>query len=251
MKNNQLRFKYKQEGSGPPVLCLHGFLEDETMWDEIHLSGYNKVTINLPGHGNEDYLNEDGLIHNWAQLILNDLVELGLENITVIGHSMGGYVAMEMLNINPSKVSVILLNSNFWEDSAEKKKNRLRVAELVQTKKYFFVNEAIPALFSNPELHSKVIQELVRKASDMESQSIANASIAMSKRADLSRVMKEYSDKVEIIQGLKDEIIPIDLMREKCSGKMIYEINSGHMSHIEQNQITNDLLNNLLKKNGN
>lgn len=250
MKNKFERFSFQQDKqSGKNVLFLHGFLENSSMWNDIQIDGICKLTVNLPGHGSNEF--QSGLdqnIENWASQLIELLHEKGVEKYSIVGHSMGGYVALEMLNQNSAIEKVILLNSNFWTDSELKKENRRRVAELVLDKKLLFINEAIPNLFQHPEDHQDAIFQLISEASEMHSEAIGGASIAMANRKDFTAFSKSRPNKVVILQGRFDTIVPIELMQKRNGGELdMYFINSGHMSHIEAYEETINLLNKVLK----
>lgn len=228
---------YRVSGEGRPVVFLHGFLESISMWDFLKpFVNIQCVFVDLPGHG-KSVLNEELelTMTSTAEAVIQITKELGIDSYDVIGHSMGGYVAVEMKRIDQSCDRVILLNSNFWEDSKTKKVDRRRVAELVQTKKEAFVKTAIPNLFMSPKNQPKEVEGLIIEASDISSDTISSSSIAMSLRLDNSRVIASYAHKVLIIQGEFDPIIPMEMMKEKIED---YDVElciipSGHMAHIE------------------
>ena len=126
---------YKIVGKGFPVVFLHGFLESVSMWDylKLEMMNFQSILIDLPGHG--DSLNEDEdvpSIEYMAFKVKELLIHLNIKDFSVVGHSMGGYVSLVLkneLNISSSGFilncsKVVLLNSNFWEDSEEKKRDR-------------------------------------------------------------------------------------------------------------------------------
>ncbi len=112
-------------GSGPVLVFIHGFLESSTMWDVLPLKLINHrcVFIDLPGHGKSALENtpEDPSICWMADQVISTLEELGINSFSIVGHSMGGYVALEVKRLIPGCRKVVLLNSNFWDDGEQKK----------------------------------------------------------------------------------------------------------------------------------
>lgn len=150
---------YQIQGEGPVWVFLHGFLESSSMWEALPLSELPITTlfIDLPGHGKSELLAQNPSIRSMANEVDKVLVYLDIQNFTIVGHSMGAYVGIE-LSQHTGFQKLILLNSNCWSDSEQKKQDRLRVATLVQKAKSHFVREAIPNLFSNPDSHPHFIE---------------------------------------------------------------------------------------------
>ena len=125
-----LKFKgidlfYTDEGTGTPVILLHGFLENLSMWHDLtpELSKKHRVIcIDLLGHGNTACL---GYIHSMelmAEAVEAILKHLQIKQSVLIGHSMGGYVALAYAENNPKNVlGLCLMNSTALADSPEKK----------------------------------------------------------------------------------------------------------------------------------
>ena len=229
---------HKIEGEGKTFVFLHGFLESSTMWKYLDLNALNakKIYIDLPGHGkSNDSLPDSPSIIYMAEKVNELLVGLSIDEIFVVGHSMGGYVALELAKINQSIAKVILLNSNFWQDSFEKQRDRNRVVEIIKIAKDKFIQEAIPNLFSQPEIHSEKIAEILDEAKSFSIEGIEFATKAMRDRTDNSNWVMENHSKVHVIQGELDNTAPLQIMKEKLPLEVGFSLvnNAGHMTHIE------------------
>ena len=87
---------YTDEGSGKPVVLIHGFLENASMWNNLkpHISKKNRViTIDLLGHGQSDCLGYIHTMEELAETIEAVLSHLNIISSILIGHSLGGYVS--------------------------------------------------------------------------------------------------------------------------------------------------------------
>jgi 2-succinyl-6-hydroxy-2,4-cyclohexadiene-1-carboxylate synthase len=234
---------YTVEGEGKLVVFLHGFLESSTMWKYLDLSEWNvkKMFIDLPGHGESKGINSNSPSIVYMAQKVNEIISTFSENeIIVIGHSMGGYVAIELAKLNPSIQKVVLLNSNFWADSEDKKRDRNRVVEIIKQAKDKFIHEAIPNLFSYPEQCQDTISEIIHEAKTYTVDGIEFATKAMRDREDNTHWVHQNTSKLIIIQGELDKTAPLAMMKEKLPQdvKLFLIMNAGHMTHIESsNQV--------------
>jgi 2-succinyl-6-hydroxy-2,4-cyclohexadiene-1-carboxylate synthase len=238
---------YTFEGEGTVFLFLHGFLESSTMWNFLDLEKLpiRKLMIDLPGHGKSSLSSDAVPSIMWMANEVNKvLVHEHINELVVIGHSMGGYVGIELAKLNPLVTNVVLLNSNFWADSFEKKLVRDRVVDIVTTAKNKFIQEAIPGLFFEPDKYIKQIDSIIEEAKSFDTEGIVFSTIAMRDRLDNTDWIKDNYFKVKIIQGELDTSTPFDLMKEKLPDSVwLYLIrNAGHMTHIEASNEIEDLL---------
>jgi pimeloyl-ACP methyl ester carboxylesterase len=238
-------------GSGIPVVFLHGFLESSTMWNYLQFPKdvFQCIYVDIPGHGKSAPLkDENASITSLAQSICNELVSKGITTFDLVGHSMGGYVALEIARIVKFSPKVILLNSNFWEDSTEKKLNRDRVISIISKNKDLFIQEAIPGLFINPIAHKSSIETLISEAKDISIEGITYVSLAMRNRSDLTCFAQSIANRLVCIQGEKDAIVTEQEMVLKSVDLIPYITipNAGHMSHIEASKVVEKTITDLL-----
>ena len=242
---------FNKIGTGKPVVFLHGFLESSTMWDYLDFSSTSiaAIYVDIPGHGKSEVLsNTDISIKAIASSIIRALAKKDIHTFDIVGHSMGGYIALEIARQVTHQPKVILLNSNFWEDTAEKKNNRNRVIDIIEKNKELFIQEAVPGLFVRPIENQLAIQSLISEAKNISNEGIIYASIAMRDRPDLTDFAISIANQLVCIQGEKDAIVPLAEM-EKRSAKIIPYItlpNTGHMSHIEVSKVVENALTELL-----
>lgn len=235
------KIDYKCLGKGKTIVLLHGFLESQKMWEPFLpvLSKEHKViTLDLPGHGKSE---SKGYVHSME--LMAEVVEavLTLEKIdqaTIIGHSMGGYVALAFAERHPEMCSeIVLLNSSPKADSVERKNNRDRAITLVKKHKDAFLSMAIPNLFAekNKEKFVSEIEGLKKDALKMKTQGIIAALEGMKIRKNRTRLLKKLTIPKTIIAGTLDPIMPVDELKKIASNCecqfIIWE--GGHMSTIE------------------
>jgi pimeloyl-ACP methyl ester carboxylesterase len=118
---------YLSEGLGPVIVLLHGYLENLSMWDEMveKLAKTNQVVrIDFPGFGKSECIEHENGMALYAEITAQLLALLNIDKYALIGHSMGGYVALELASSYPKKTSqLILFHSTALADSEEKKNN--------------------------------------------------------------------------------------------------------------------------------
>ena len=208
-----------------------------TMWDYLPLSQLEgkHVFIDLPGHGKSE-IDDDQIpsIDYMVESVIAVLSKEAIEEFDVIGHSMGGYVALGLKERMPQCKRVVLLNSNYWGDSPKKQKDRERVSEIAYASKNYFLNEAIPNLFSNPEKYKGEIRQLISEAKNMCSEAISYASIAMKNRRNMNEIIND-KDYLIIHGGLDKHIQQNNFDLEIIGKSNFQEIKgAGHMCHIEK-----------------
>jgi len=236
--SGKLMLNYKITGEGFPLVLVHGFLESMEMWEPLHPENwpYKCIWVDLSGHGKSDLEGISPEINSYAKEVLAVLQKEKIDHFYLIGHSMGGYVALEMANQTDKIDKMMLLNSSFWQDSPLKYKERERVLKILEGNKNHYLLEVIPNMFVHPEEQKEFIQKSVEIAKTMSSEAIITATRAMMNRNDNESVVDRFGNRLKIIQGQSDLTIPLSTMLEKISNKSCdFAIlkGIGHMSHAE------------------
>lgn len=242
----EFRFKgstifYTDQGSGNPLVLLHGFLENVTMWNAFipELSKTNRVIcIDLLGHGKTECI---GYIHSMelmAEGVQAVLKHLKIKKPTIIGHSMGGYVALAFAEINPDNLQgLCLMNSTAAADSDEKKQNRDRAILAVKQNYKTFIRIAVNNLFrpKNRMVFADKIKDVVNEALKTPLQGIVAALEGMKIREARQHVLQSSDYKKMIIISKKDPALDYQTLLKQVENTTIQvvEFPDGHMSHIE------------------
>jgi pimeloyl-ACP methyl ester carboxylesterase len=245
---------FSVSGEGSAIVLLHGFLESNSMWDYLALEQLNfqKIVIELPGHG-QSALKDDSeqpSLNFYANEVQEVLSFLKIEKFSIVGHSLGAYVALILKEQNVACQKVVLLNSNFGADSEQKKKDRLRVAEIAFKAKKVFINESIPNLFGQVELFQNEIEALKNEALKINPESIAYAALAMRERKDYSEMIAENPTDYFIIHGDLDRLVTTEFLteqtkpifKEQLANHLFIIKEAGHMAHIETSEIVMRIL---------
>lgn len=250
----KVRFKdinvhFEVHGTGPAVVLLHGFLEASWMWTEVvkeFRKRYKIVTIDLPGHGHSDCIGYVHSMEEMAEAVFAVVQEMKLRRIQVVGHSMGGYVALAFAEKWPDHVkNLVLYQTTAKADDAQKKLDRDRVIQLVKRHPKRFVRSSLPLLFRpvNRKKFRGEIQWLKERAMETPAQGIIAALAGMRDRPDRQILLRFPPYPVKVIAGDKDPRIPLEESKDLAATSDqvdLYVIKgSGHMSYIEDKVETN------------
>ena len=102
------------EGNGFPLVLIHGFLGSSKMWKpQIDFFKYHfrVITPDLPGFGRSKKAKSCNSIQSIANLLLDRLEEKKIDKFHLLGHSMGGMIAQEMVKKNGGKISKLVCYS--------------------------------------------------------------------------------------------------------------------------------------------
>jgi pimeloyl-ACP methyl ester carboxylesterase len=244
-KNTKITFS--EQGKGTAVVLIHGFLENASMWSTIipKLSTRNRViTIDLLGHGKSDCL---GYVHSmelFAETIEAVLKHLRVRKSILIGHSLGGYVALAFAEKNPQKIKgLCLLNSTSNEDDDERKKLRTRANKMIQHNFTNMVRMSFTNLFGEESriIFKNEMKLALEQALQTPIQGYIAGQEGMRIRPNRNAVLAENDFKKLLIIGKKDPVLDFDTSLEeaKKTKSEIVVFPNGHMSHIEN---TNELI---------
>jgi pimeloyl-ACP methyl ester carboxylesterase len=232
------------------LVFLHGYLLSSSQWIKLALkrAPWRSVLLDLPYHGeNKSALLPQKSMKAYADFVQAELQKIGVERYHLVGHSMGGYIGLELLKQDKNLDKLILLHSNIWEDSEERKRNRERVAAVVKRNKTLFLRESLPLLFKDKHKHQSVILELIREASAMSAEGITHGALAMRERTDKFDLVQKNAQRVFFIQGSHDALIPLqgaeEVWNKYAKSAHFFVIpDCGHMSHFERPRTLRRLL---------
>ena len=235
-----------------PLVLLHGFMENTTIWDEMeaHLSkDFTLIKIDLPGHGKSKVYQEIHTVELMAEKVKEVIDFLKLEKINLLGHSLGGYVSLAFSEKFPEILeSMTLFFSTTVADDQEKKAIRRRSIAVIDENFETFVKTSIPNLFSNNEkdiLEGKIeLAKNIAKSTDKEG--VKAAQLGMAERPDRTEILETLDTKILIIAGKYDNAVKTEnllkIIPEKTNIKT-YVLDCGHNGHWEKPTICAEIIN--------
>lgn len=211
------KIAYTSQGKGTAVLLVHAFGTDSSEWDdfksEIVKAGYQVITPDIPGFANSELI-ENASVDTMAEAMHEITVQLNLDQLIYIGHSMGGYIGLAFAEkYGDQLLGLGLFHSHPYADTEEKKEGRRRSMEVVQGKgTALYVKQLIPGFFTSKfaKSNSFIVDKLVHRAATFSSEAIMTALRAMMQRPDRSEVLKNFKKPVLFIVGKEDTAVPPD-----------------------------------------
>lgn len=210
---------YSDRGKRFPVLLIHGFCETSEIWNSLSeklTKDFRILSIDLPGFGGSKLLPEPFSLGDVATKVLQWLDDMKIESCIVIGHSLGGYVTLAMVEQQPEKIKAFaLFHSTAYSDSEERKLSRNKVMEFVSTHGVApFVDSFIPPLFYNQT--NPHIPGVVKLARQTRKESLLAYVKAMRDRPDRSMVLKDFQGSVLFLAGDNDSGIPSETVKKQA-----------------------------------
>lgn len=200
----------------PAVVLIPGFLETRAAFRSLAAfwaKKYRVVLVDLLGHGETGCTGYVHRMEDHADLVLAVARAERLRAVRVAGHSLGGYVALALLERNPRQLrGLMLLNSHPFADSEERKVLRQRAMEVAKKQKSSYLHAAIPALVApvNADRLREELRVMAEAARSMPVQGILAAQEGMMlrpDRSDLLRVILPFP--VVVVVGIDDPVVPM------------------------------------------
>lgn len=264
MEEKKLRFQnrnlwYRVRGEGDPVMLVHGFAEDHHIWDEqaMQLEKRFKVILpDLPGSGDSE-LSPDVTMENMAEALYVVMQEEESDAVTLIGHSMGGYVALAFTEKYPDHVRALgLVHSTAYADNEEKKATRRKGIEFIRTHGvHEFLKGTMPNLFSTVtrETNPELVTRLINRYKNMDAFSLIAYYEAMMQRPDRTEVLKNFKRPVLFLAGEHDTVVPLEHAVQQSEFPLLSYLHvlhrSGHMGMWEEPNETGFVLEEYIKNN--
>ena len=235
---------YRDEGSGAPVMLVHGFAEDGAIWDKVAAglrSACRLLIPDLPGSGRSSFLAEGTTMESMAAALKNVLDQEGIDRCVLIGHSMGGYITLSFSELFPERVRAFgFFHSTAYADSEEKKAGRQKsIAFIGQHGAAPFIRQSTPNLFapetqkSRPEL----IENMIQRYSGFSPESLCAYLEAMRQRPERLSVLERFDGPILFVIGEKDQVVPLEQSLKQCHLPHVSLVHilptSGHMGMLE------------------
>lgn len=241
---------YRIEGNGQPVVLVHGFSEDGTVWENQVAYLKNKFQLiipDLPGSGQSPINDANWSMEYFAECIRAILDQENFATVSMIGHSMGGYITLAFADAYPDRLhSFGLFHSTAFADSEEKKTARRRGIEFIQQHGAAkFLEQSIPNLFSDETKKHQpdLVRKILARFTNFIGQSLVNYYQAMIARPDRTHVLKNFPRPVLFIIGKHDTAVPYEQVLQQCYMPGLSYIHtlehSGHMGMWEEPALSN------------
>ena len=246
---NNIRVAYDDHGAGLPILFLHAFPLNRSMWNDqvkalLSENHFRLVAPDWRGFGESDITAEVSTMEMFADDLAALMDSLGIDAAILCGLSMGGYAAFAFLRKYPRRVSgLILADTRPGADSPEARANRENVAILAETQGTGALADLqVPRLISDyTRQHSPTVELRIRQMIDAATpQGVVAASRGMALRADSNDLLSTITCPALVLVGEHDILTPPDLAQEYAANiagaQLVVIPGAGHLSNLEQPQ---------------
>lgn len=234
---------YQKSGHGPCIILLHGFMESVEIWNgfvaELEKE-FSVLNIDLPGHGRSGLSVEVNSIPGMTDVVMAVADYEKQDQFVVCGHSLGGYVALDLASRYPGKVKgVALFHSHGAPDDEQAKENRRRMINIVKLNHTGFIRQFISDLFAeeNKERLAAEIDILGNRATSTSAKSIVATLEGMRERAGSLEFLIETELPVMFVVGRNDSRMPYQKIMAQamlCRNVQVQLLDHvGHMGFME------------------
>jgi 3-oxoadipate enol-lactonase len=244
---NGVTLAYHDQGTGEPLLLIHGFCGSSAYWQKVlpELSKqFRVIAPDLRGHGDSSAPDEHYTMERMADDLARLLDELKIPRVTMLGHSLGGYVTLAFAEKYPDKLAGFgLIHSTAFPDDEKGRENREKGMESIRQHGIEpYVKALVPKLFA-PE-HLETMPEEVRLVKTIglatDPLGAVHTLQGMKERPDRNHVLLNSNVPVLLIAGERDQIVPVERTFSVTAPHVTRERipSAGHMGMLE----TPDLL---------
>lgn len=250
VKNEDTNIEYKSYGSGHiTLLFVHGWCIDQSYWEhqvQPFSQAYKVVTLNLPGFGNLDTNRTDWSIEQYASDINALIEQLDLQQVILIGHSMGGDIILEAALHNDQVIALVGID-NFKDvkpQFSESEKNEINdFIELLNNQFYEMAPAyAESALFHNSTsntVKNKVIQSFTSTSPNVATKSLTSLFYYSQKEYTQLSKLKQ---KLYLINSNATLTDTTELIKTGVNFELTHIDSTGHYPMLEKPDIFNQLL---------
>ena len=256
---NNIDLAYTDTGVGRPIVLIHGYPFNRSLWTEQMPSLSNSHRIIAPdlrGFGDSDASQETSTMNQLAADVAALMDHLEIPRATIGGLSMGGYVALAFYKQFHARVrALVLADTRAQADTEEAKQTRAQQAEKALSEGMAGIADAMLPKLLTPETVSKR-PEIVKFVRDMMLQTKPEGAAAalrgMAEREDQTELLGKITVPTLILVGAEDAITPVadsEKMNQLITDSRLLVLeNAGHVSNLERTEEFNEALLNFLSE---
>ena len=241
-------YAYDDEGSGPPIVMLHGILMNRSMWDaqiEAFRDSHRVIAIDAPGHGGSAGVDIGIDFWRWAGMVCGVLDQLGVEQAIWCGQSMGGFTSFRAALAHAERVAgLILIDTQAHAEDADKK---AQYESLLEVALQDGISEdlalMVQTIIFSQAYTAKPGSELWRKKlMEVDIPAAHGMLRAVFDRDDVHDRLGEITQPAVVIHGLEELAIEPERGEEVariCGAQYVPIMGAGHASPVEDPDAVN------------
>lgn len=247
------KISFTDSGSGRVIMLIHGYLETSEIWKSFAqklATSFRVIAVDLPGHGGSDPGGEVQTMESMADALQSFLHDIGIEKVFLVGHSLGGYVALAFAERHSGYLAgYALIHSHPFADTQAAVQNReLQIRLVAEGRKEEFRSDSVMKMYAEDNIKGfqNELSESLRISSTINERAIIAVLKGMIQRPSRQSLVEEGGLPCLWIMGAKDKFINYREVsaRIKMPGNSVTVIleNSGHMGFIEEEERTVNIL---------
>lgn len=257
---DDLEMAYTDQGSGQPIVLIHGFPLNKNMW--VHQidalsQGFRVIAPDLRGHGESASVPGPNLMEVLAYDLRRLLDYLNIDQAVICGFSMGGYATFSFYRLYPQRVkALILADTRPQPDSPEAKQGRYDLAEVARREGGGAIaDRLIPRLLSQGAVQNRpdLVESVRNIIISTPVVGIAGDLMGLAERQDSVPLLSQIACPTLIVVGEEDVLTPpaeSQLMAQHIKGAVLQTIPGvGHLANMEKpeewNKIVREFLSSL------
>lgn len=232
------------------LVLIHGHGVDASIWNGIDADLVSAMPVLKPDFSR---LTTRTTIEGYAEELKNYLYAVQAKRVVLVGHSMGGYIALAFAERYPALVAgLVLYHSTATADAADRKEQRQKtISELRTQGSAPFIEKQMPKVVS-PAYPTDKIEQLIDRYRTLPADALAIGMEAIMSRPDRTHVLREATVPMRLVLGKDDQVIPYEKTQQLAdlSDKIDVALieRAGHLSMVEQPEASVNALRSFLER---
>lgn len=244
-------------GEGLPIVFVHGFPLSRGVWKkqiDAFQSFYRVIAPDLRGLGESETLPGPTTMEHYAADLSALFKKLNTGPVVLVGHSMGGYVALAFARQFPEMLcGLVLVGTKAGADTADAAAGRRATAEKVKTEGVRVVIDAMaPKMLAADSQDPTMTEQVRRFMAPSQPEGVIGALLGMAERPDSTPSLGQIAVPTLVITGAQDTLIPPTESEKLAKGIPLAQLSviphAGHLVALEQSDAFNFMMKNWLIK---
>ncbi|GAB3751029.1 alpha/beta fold hydrolase [Spirosoma pomorum] len=218
------------------LVLIHGHGVDASIWNSIDADLVSAMPVLKPDFSRSTTRTT---IEGYAEELANYLRNVQAKRVVLVGHSMGGYIALAFTERYPALVAgLVLYHSTATADTPERREQRQKTIEELRAQGSTpFIERQLPKMVS-PAFPSDKVKQLVASYRTLPADALAVGMGAIMGRPDRTHVLREATIPMRLVLGKDDQLIPYEQTRQLADLSDQIDValidQAGHLSMIER-----------------
>ncbi|GAB3639459.1 alpha/beta fold hydrolase [Spirosoma arcticum] len=218
------------------IVLIHGHGVDASIWDGIYAGLVSDGPVLRPDFS---WLTNHTTIDEYAEDLFRQLQADGIDDVMLVGHSMGGYIALAFAEQHPEMMQgLCLFHSTAYADDESKQAQRQQTIEALKTNGSAPFIEKTMSKVVSPDYPAEKVQELVVRYQNLPANALIAGMNAIAGRPDRTHVLRDARFAVLLLLGENDQVIPYEQTSRLANMNARITVVSlpmvGHLGMIEQ-----------------